>query len=93
MKQLAKIGMLGMVFLCLTGNVEAGERQERRIEQLERENMSLRRQVEQLRYQYQRQGSYGTPYRYGYGSSGLSGANRQLREAEQMKRSWEKLMD
>jgi hypothetical protein len=84
MKQLAKIGILVSVFLCMTGNVEAGDRQERRIEKLERENMALRRQVEQLRYQYQRQGSYGVPYRYG--SRPLQGANQSLRDLEQAQR-------
>jgi len=82
--------VMGVVIFCLTGQaVQAGEHQERRIEQLERENMALRRQLETMRYQYQRRNSYGVPY--SYGNSGLTGANRQLREAEQMKRNWERL--
>ena len=95
MNQLAKIGILGSIFLCLTSDVQARDNEKfhcyemmgqnyKRIEQLERENMSLRRQVEQLRYQQQRQGSYGVPYRYG--SRPLQGANQSLRDLEQTTR-------
>ncbi len=84
----------------------AGERQEDRIEQLERDNYRLSMEVNRLRgelRQYQQRASHERYRRYGYPGSGyglpspygtqnpMGNAARQMDEANRMKRSWENL--
>jgi len=89
--------VIGILTLCLTPlSVQAGEHQEQRIEQLEQENMRLVYEISRLRGQIQGQqqrcqSSYRRPYSYGYGQSPMSDATRKMNEAEQMRRSWDRL--
>ena len=82
------------VILCIVAigvlPVRAGDRQERRIEQLEMENARLRGQLKKLQYQQQnrRLPEWGN---YQYGRSPMNDAARQMNEANGMKRSWEQL--
>src|SRR5678816_3751956 len=88
------IVIIGLMLLCLTGKAEAGDgiscyearaRLYQRVDDLERENRSLARQVSQLQsrlYQDQKLRSRSrSPYGYGYGQSPLYGANRSLQDA------------
>ena len=90
--------VVGMVVLCLTTPVGAGERQDARIEALEQENYTLVMEVNRLREQVrelQNRAAQERARRYprrGSDRSGqrpLSEANRQLQDANQLKRNWD----
>jgi len=85
------------IMVCLTPVVgQAGEHQERRIEELEQENLRLVYEISRLRGQIQGQqqrcqSGYRRPYSYNYGQSPLSGANRSLSELNRTKRELDQL--
>ena len=93
--------LVGLSFtLLIAGNADAGENQERQIERLEQENYRLSMEVSRLRAQLRQEQKrwaeqmryrYPSNRSYGYGQSPLSGANRGLQDANQLKRNWDQL--
>jgi len=91
--------VLGLMGFGPTQHGWAGERQEARIEELERDNTRLlyecnrlQAQVRELQRQAANRRQYGTySPSYSYGNGGLNEINRQLRELEQTRRTLESL--